>query len=86
MLRTSTLDVHVHVCATGSDWQRRHLLFRDWLRADARDRAAYAAFKQDLAGRDWPDMHAYAAAKSNLILQIAARAEQWAAATRWRPD
>ncbi|MCX5045513.1 GrpB family protein [Aldersonia sp. NBC_00410] len=26
MVRTSELDVHVHVCTVGSDWERRHLL------------------------------------------------------------
>jgi GrpB-like predicted nucleotidyltransferase (UPF0157 family) len=86
MLRTSTLDVHVHVCAAGSDWEVRHLLLRDWLRTDPRDRAAYAALKQDLAPRDWSDMNAYAAAKCELIQQITDRAERWAAATGWRPD
>ena len=86
MLRTPTLDVHVHVCATGSDWERRHLLLRDWLRTDPRDRTAYAALKQDLARRDWPDMNAYAGAKSDLIKHISDRAERWAAVTGWRPD
>ncbi|MGI8596356.1 MAG: GrpB family protein [Thermoleophilaceae bacterium] len=85
-LRTPTLDVHVHVCAAGSDWEVRHLLLRDWLRTDPRDRTAYAALKQDLARRDWSDMNAYAAAKCDLIQQITDRAKRWAAATGWRPD
>lgn len=84
MLRTPALDMHLHVCAAGSEWERRHLLFRDWLRTDARDRDAYAALKRELARRGWEDMNAYAAAKSELIGQIAGRAERWAAATGWR--
>lgn len=78
--------MHVHICATGSDWERRHLLFRDWLRRDAADRERYAEAKRQLADRDWPDMNAYAAAKSTVIEQITARAERWATATSLAPD
>jgi len=59
MLRTRELDVHVHVCGSGSDWERRHLLFRDWLRCDADDRARYASAKRALAARNRADMNAY---------------------------
>ena len=86
MLRTPELDVHVHVCAAGSDWQRRHLLFRDWLRREVEDRERYGAVKRELAGRDWSDMNAYADAKSSSIEEIIARAERWAAETRWTPS
>lgn len=84
MVRSRALDVHVHVCAAGSDWERRHLLFRDRLRADADDRDAYAAVKAELATRDWPDMNAYAAAKAEAIAAITERAERWATETGWR--
>jgi GrpB-like predicted nucleotidyltransferase (UPF0157 family) len=84
MVRTPERDVHVHVCATGSDWERRHLLFRDRLRADADDREAYAAVKVELAAREWADMNDYAAAKSEVVAMITERAERWAAATGWR--
>jgi GrpB-like predicted nucleotidyltransferase (UPF0157 family) len=85
MLRTAALDVHVHVCSAGSDWERRHLLFRDWLRRDVDDRERYAKTKRQLALRDWPDMNAYADAKGAVIEQITARAERWAAETLWTP-
>lgn len=85
MVRTPELDVHVHVCAEGSDWERRLLLFRDRLRADEADREAYAALKRGLAGREWPDMNLYAEAKGPLIAEITARAEEWAARTGRRP-
>ncbi|WP_255502941.1 GrpB family protein [Mycolicibacterium sp. CH28] len=39
MVRTPDLGVHVHVCTAGSDWERRQLLFRDWLRYDQSDLA-----------------------------------------------
>ncbi|WP_207843430.1 GrpB family protein [Williamsia soli] len=84
MVRTPELDVHVHVCAPGSDWQRRHLLFRDWLRHNVADRATYEALKKCLAAQEWSDMNEYAAAKGPLIGEITDRAEQWAQRTGWR--
>lgn len=84
MVRTAALDVHVHICGPGSDWERRHLLFRDWLRYNDADRSIYAELKSSLAKQDWPDMNAYAAAKGPLIAQITRRAEQWAERTGWQ--
>lgn len=83
MVRTRELDVQVHVCSAGSEWERRHLLFRDWLRHDAADREAYARLKWELASRDWDDMNQYADAKSALVAQITVRAEAWALANGW---
>jgi GrpB-like predicted nucleotidyltransferase (UPF0157 family) len=83
MLRTSTLDVHVHVWRADGDDERRHLLFRDWLRCSAADRERYERVKRELAAREWEDMNAYADAKSAVIAEIALRAEEWAARTRW---
>jgi GrpB-like predicted nucleotidyltransferase (UPF0157 family) len=80
MLRTPELDVHVHLWADDHE-QRRHLLFRDWLREDADDRARYAAVKRELATKEWGDMNDYADAKSPVITEITTRAEAWAAAT-----
>lgn len=83
MVRTPHLGVHVHCCSMGSDWESRHLLFRDWLRCDQTDRVAYAELKRQLARRDWSDMNAYAEAKGALIREITARAEKWAADANW---
>jgi GrpB-like predicted nucleotidyltransferase (UPF0157 family) len=85
MVRTDDRGVHVHICTEGSDWERRHLLFRDWLRHDKADREAYASLKRELANHDWPDMNTYAAAKGTLIAEITARAEEWASAVGWNP-
>ena len=74
MVRSAALDVHVHVCAAGGEWEQRHLLFRDWLRSHPDDRDLYARTKQQLALEDWPDTNAYAAAKSDVIAAILARA------------
>ena len=86
MLRTPDLDVQIHVCAAGSDWERRHLLFRDWLRISEEDRLLYERVKSSLAEVDWPTMNHYADAKSSVINEITSRAEKWASATQWNAD
>jgi GrpB-like predicted nucleotidyltransferase (UPF0157 family)/predicted kinase len=70
MLRTPERDVHVHVCRADSDWERRHLGFRDRLRTSAADCDRYAAVKRSLATRRWSSMNAYATAKSEVIAEI----------------
>jgi GrpB-like predicted nucleotidyltransferase (UPF0157 family) len=75
-------DVHVHVCAAGSAWEREHLLFRDYLRAHPRDQLAYAAAKCKAAATWADDGVAYTDAKSNAILAILELAERWSAAIR----
>jgi GrpB-like predicted nucleotidyltransferase (UPF0157 family) len=75
-------DVHVHVCAAGSRWERRHLLFRDYLRVSAEARAAYVEVKF-AASRLWHgDRVGYNAAKTQVILDIMEKAETWAARSR----
>jgi GrpB-like predicted nucleotidyltransferase (UPF0157 family) len=86
MLRTRTRDVHVHIGEAGSPWERRHLLFRDWLRTSEPDRRLYSAVKMELATCVWADTNDYAKAKNDVIRQITARAESWARATAWALD
>jgi len=86
MFRTAGRDVHVHVWAAGSDDERRHVLFRDWLRLDADDRRLYEDTKRRLAARHWRDVNYYAEAKSPVIAAIMGRAEAWATHTGWRPN
>lgn len=75
-------DVHVHVCAAESPWERRHLLFRDYLRVSADARAAYTEAKF-AAARLWRgDRMGYNAAKTRVILDIMEKAETWAARGR----
>jgi GrpB-like predicted nucleotidyltransferase (UPF0157 family) len=69
MFRTPERDVHVHVWAAGSDEERDHLLFRDWLRSHPDSRVEYEHTKRSLAG-SWRDMNCYARAKAPLIERI----------------
>jgi len=75
MLRTPALDVHLHVCALGTEWERVHRLFRDWLRNHPDDRQRYEDLKRSLAGREWADMNEYADAKTGVITDILRRAD-----------
>ena len=67
MFRTQERDVHVHVLSGGSREIERYLRFRDALRRAPGLRLRYGTLKQALACRDWPDMDAYAAAKTEFI-------------------
>jgi GrpB-like predicted nucleotidyltransferase (UPF0157 family) len=75
----------VHVCTIGSEWERVHLLFRDYLRAHPRRAAAYAALKWRLAGEHLADRIAYTDAKEPLIKSALRQAEEWALRTGWQP-
>ena len=70
MFRTPERDVHVHVLSAGSPEIERYLRLRDALRAAPFLRARYQALKQTLAAQDWPNMNAYAQAKSGMIETI----------------
>ena len=60
---------HVHVCAAGGDWARRHLAFRDLLRRDQAARADYQAEKLRLAA-EHDDVLAYTEAKTPVIRRL----------------
>ena len=70
MFRTSDGGVHVHVFSRNSQEIGRYLRFRDSLRGNVACRSEYQELKQTLAGQDWPDMNAYASAKSEMIEAI----------------
>jgi GrpB-like predicted nucleotidyltransferase (UPF0157 family) len=67
----------LHAFAVGSPEIQRHLDFRDYLRAFPVEAAAYAALKQDLAGRCGNDMHAYSDGKTAFIRAVERRAAAW---------
>lgn len=73
MFRTPERDVHVHLWRSGSEDERRHLVFRDRLRSSAEDRAEYEETKRALAPR-FRDANAYAEAKGAVIERITSRA------------
>ncbi|WP_371814231.1 dephospho-CoA kinase [Phycicoccus sp. HDW14] len=75
---------HLHVREVGSAGWEFALLFRDWLRADAVERDAYALVKADLAAR-LASTHEYAEAKEPWFDDAWARARAWAETTGWRP-
>jgi len=65
--------VHIHVCQVGSEWERRHLAFRDFLRNHDDAAAEYAALKRRLAGEHPRDIQAYVDAKTDFIRSIEAQ-------------
>jgi GrpB-like predicted nucleotidyltransferase (UPF0157 family) len=75
--------LHVHVCQSGSDWERRHLLFRDYLRAHPELAAEYEQLKRRLADELRDDRIAYTDAKDDFVAETVRRAEHWAAETGW---
>jgi len=78
-------NVHVHVCRSGSAWEREHLLFRDYLRHHPDRAAAYAELKARLVASVGDDRPAYTRAKDPFIAETVRMAEGWAQASRWRP-
>jgi GrpB-like predicted nucleotidyltransferase (UPF0157 family) len=77
--------VHIHVCEAGSEWERDHLLFRDYLRAHPDEGRRYAALKERLARIYANDRLAYTEGKTPFIRDVIAAAEDWAARTGWVP-
>ena len=69
-LRGEDPAANVHVWSTGCIEAGRHLAFRDWLRENEDDRAAYAALKRDLAKQGFTDVMDYNIAKGGLIYDI----------------
>ncbi|MGA7362309.1 MAG: GrpB family protein [Candidatus Dormiibacterota bacterium] len=81
---TSPRTVHLHVCQSGSGWEREHLLFRDYLRAHPDVCQGYGTLKQELATIWREDRPAYTDAKTTFILDAAREAEVWAQAIGWQ--
>jgi GrpB-like predicted nucleotidyltransferase (UPF0157 family) len=70
------VNVNLHVWTAGDPIIRKHLAFRDWLRAHPDDRDRYAAEKRRLAGQHWAVMNDYANAKNGIVREIEGR--MWA--------
>ena len=64
----------IHVCPVGSEWERRHLAFRDHLRANPDDAGLYAQLKRQLAADHPRDILAYIDGKTPFIREIEERA------------
>jgi len=69
---------HVHVCVAGSEQERRHLAFRDYLRMHSQVAFEYAGLKRQLArqhlGRDQGERERYSLAKSAFVEAAIAKA------------
>jgi GrpB-like predicted nucleotidyltransferase (UPF0157 family) len=52
------------------------LLFRDWLRNNPADRELYERTKRELAQKQWKYTQNYADAKTEVVEEIVARAQQ----------
>lgn len=57
----------IHMVAEGGEFWDRLILFRDYLRENARAAAEYAALKKELAEREWEDVNEYADAKTEFV-------------------
>ncbi|MBO1754086.1 dephospho-CoA kinase [Allobranchiibius sp. CTAmp26] len=76
--------VRVHVREDGSPGARAVLSFRDWLRADAGERAAYSELKSTVAHQF--SSHDYPAAIERWYARALPRAREWARSTGWSPS
>nr|WP_231713445.1 GrpB family protein [Arthrobacter sp. zg-Y769] len=74
LVRTPERDVHVHLYERGDPAIGEYLLLRDHLRRNVEDRVLYERTKRTLLEKQWDDMNDYAAAKTEVILAIKARA------------
>lgn len=75
MFRTPERDVHIHIYSTVCPEIGWNLAFRDRLRRNRDDERRYEQVKRELAERDWPDMNAYAQAKTEVIESIIAASQ-----------
>ena len=68
---------HLHVCAAGSEDERRHLAVRDYLRAHPEEAARYEALKRELAERHPADRLGYIQGKEEFVVALERRALAW---------
>jgi GrpB-like predicted nucleotidyltransferase (UPF0157 family) len=69
-LLTVLPHTNLHVFSPGAVEPQRHVMFRDWLRSHADDRAAYAALKTELGTRGFTDGMDYNNHKAALVYDI----------------
>lgn len=65
---------NLHVCRAGSEWEHRHIAFRDYLRTNPSAAQRYETFKRELAPK-FSDTLEYADAKEDFIREIEREAE-----------
>ena len=62
--------VHIHMVVVGTDFWRRHILFRDYLRSHADIRDEYGRLKRSLAERYRDNRSDYTDAKTDFIIKV----------------
>jgi len=67
---------HIHMVKLGGEFWQRHLLFRDFLRANPDVADEYGALKKGLAELDWDDTNRYVDAKTDFIKNIENKARE----------
>lgn len=67
-------NINLHIFTIGSPEIDRHLLLRDWLRTNPKERELYAVTKRKLAAQKWHYVQNYADAKSTVIEEMITRA------------
>ena len=83
--RREPRTLQIHVCEIGSNWERVHLLFRDYLRSHPETATAYEQLKIAAAATYGEDRLAYTESKGPFVERVLAEAEKWATETAWRP-
>jgi GrpB-like predicted nucleotidyltransferase (UPF0157 family) len=76
MLRGFDPPVNLHVFPPACEEVERMLRLRDWLRTHDDDRELYGRTKRQLAAKRWKYVQNYADAKSEIVQEILARAEE----------
>ncbi len=71
-----TTTHHVHMVEIGGEFWERHLLFRDFLRANSDAARQYAMLKRNLAAVEWQDKNDYTEAKTVFIKNIEGKARE----------
>lgn len=70
-------EIHLHLVSFESEHWERHLVFRDYLRANAAARERYAYCKTELAEKFRDDRPAYQAGKTEVISSLEQEAKSW---------
>ncbi len=76
MFKGPDTDINLHVFSAGCPEIDRVLLLRNWLRSNTADRQLYERTKRELARQDWRYMQNYADAKTVVLEEILARAQE----------
>jgi GrpB-like predicted nucleotidyltransferase (UPF0157 family) len=68
---------HLHVCAAGSEHERRHLALRDYLRVHPDEARRYGELKRELIAARPGDRLAYIEGKLGYVAALERRALDW---------